>query len=357
MDNEEEKVTKELSSSDKKCPTCGSELSFDPSTKKLKCCSCGNFYEFDLVLSNEKHDLDLEQQNISTENWAKESKLVKCNSCGANIMINGLAITQECPYCGSKYIVETKEVPGLKPDCVVPFAFNQEDAKVKFKQKIKGKFFVPHKLKKEFSEAEVKGIYIPAFSFDGETFSHYTGTVQIAKQVKTKDGYRTVYETRPISGTYSYDYCNLLIESSTQIDDSQLSSIIPYNLHESYAYNNDFLRGYYVEQYVDTIKTCHDLAVNKVASDIKSGIGSKHSGTVTSLFVDTNYSNEKYNYQLLPLYYVSFKYKDKQYTALMNGQTGKVGKGLPISKLKVTFVVIIVLILAALVVYFIMKSE
>lgn len=356
MENEEV-VTKELASSDKKCPTCASELSFDPKTKKLKCCSCGNTYEFDQVLNNDKHDLNLEEQSISTKEWANESKLVKCSSCGANIMINGLAITQECPYCGSKYIVETNEVPGLKPDCVVPFAFDQEDAKIKFKSKIKGKFFVPHKLKKEFKDADIKGIYIPAFSFDGETRSTYHGTVQVSKQVKTKNGYKTVYETRPISGTYDYDYCNLLVESSTQINNEQLSSITPYNLHESYSYNNDFLRGYYVEQYVDTIKDCHSVAESRVSSDIKSGISRKYTGTVTSLFVDTHYSNEKYNYQLLPLYYVSFLYKEKRYTALMNGQTGKVGKGLPISKLKVALVVFVVLVLIALVVFFIMKSE
>ena len=57
MENEEV-VTKELASSDKKCPTCASELSFDPKTKKLKCCrsllktSRTYYRQFLLVIEN-----------------------------------------------------------------------------------------------------------------------------------------------------------------------------------------------------------------------------------------------------------------------------------------------------------------
>ena len=43
----------------------------------------------------------------------------------------------------------------------------------------------------------------------------------------------------------------------------------------------------------------------------------------------------------MPVYTFEFMYKDKKYITYMNGQTGKVGSGLPISKVKVAFGIIL----------------
>ena len=91
---------KELTSSSSKCANCGSELFFDPKSKGLKCNSCGSIFNFPITVSNEKHDLNLSKQSFDTDNWAEENKMVKCQTCGATVVVNGLALTQECPYCG-----------------------------------------------------------------------------------------------------------------------------------------------------------------------------------------------------------------------------------------------------------------
>ena len=340
---------KEIESTSSKCPSCGSELNFDPKSQGMKCVSCGSKFEFPLIVENNKHDLDLESQSVSTDEWASESKVVHCQTCGASVIASGLAVTQVCPYCGSKYVIQKDELPGIKPDYVVPFLIDKEDAALKFKNGIKKKFFVPSGLKKLFKAEEIKGIYIPAFAFDANTKSTYDGILTRTKTISTKNGTKVVTESFPIHGTYDFDYMNLLIESSTQLDDSQLESLLPYNLDKSCKFDSRFLMGYYVEHYNDAISKCYKLANKKIDRKIESGILSKYSYSgVTCLNVNTSRFDEKYNYQLLPIYYVSYTYKKKKYSTYMNGQTGKVGKGLPVSAAKVSLCVIIALVIIAL---------
>ena len=87
---------------------------------------------------------------------------------------------------------------------------------------------------------------------------------------------------------------------------------------------------------------------------IKSRILSRYNyDTVASYEQKTVFKDEKYSYYILPTYQVSYDYKGKKYTTFMNGETGKVGSGLPKSPVKITFfVLMIIAIIVALVVLF-----
>ena len=349
-----DKESKTLSTSSAKCKNCGSELMFDPESKSLKCDSCGSLFPFEIIKDNSKHPLDLTSQTKSTEAWSKESKMVKCKNCGAEVVITGLAVTQNCPYCASEYVVEMDELPGIKPDCVIPFNITKKDAGARFANGIKKKFFVPNRFKKTPPIEKIKGLYIPSFNFDAKTSTTYDGKLARNKTVKTKNGTKTVTETFYIRGTHAFNYEDLLIESSNRVDDADLHKILPYNINESCKFDDDFLRGFYVEHYVDTIDKCYKLAKDKVEAIIKNQILSKYTYSyVVSFNQNTVAYDEKYNYQLLPLYLVQCDYHNKKYNVLMNGQTGKVGKGLPISPVKVTIVTLIgVLLIIGLIVLF-----
>jgi len=73
-----------------------------------------------------------------------------------------------------------------------------------------------------------------------------------------------------------------------------------------------------------------------ITSDIKR----RHrADRVRSLRFDAALSNLTYKYVLLPLWMSHYKYKDKQYEFLVNGQTGKVGGKVPVSAWKIASVV------------------
>ena len=79
--------------------------------------------------------------------------------------------------------------------------------------------------------------------------------------------------------------------------------------------------------------------LKSLLSKIKSSILSEYNYTnVVKLDINTSYLDRKYSYTLLPVYTIEYEYKKKKVINIMNGQTGRIGKGLPVSPLKVSSV-------------------
>ena len=60
------------------------------------------------------------------------------------------------------------------------------------------------------------------------------------------------------------------------------------------------------------------------------------------------------NYALLPVWFLSYKYRNKYYYFAMNGQTGEVAGQLPVSPVKKVMVFFIVLAILAVITRFIL---
>ena len=340
-----------LKASNKKCKNCGGDLIFNPDTQKLDCEKCGSQFDFTMIKYLDKNAYVRGIANQDTHAWASETKKMKCETCGADIELYGLNITSKCPYCESNYVTNIDDLPGLKPEAVIPFKFNEEDALVTFQQGIKKKFLVPSSFKKKLPKSNILGVYVPTFNFDMDTFTRYSGVLEREVRVKRGKEYVTKIERFNISGTQDMIHRNYVIESSDNINDKQITSLLPYDFNESYKYDENFIRGHRAKHYEDNLDKCHDLAKSKIDEAIKQFILKKYDySRVVSFNANTTYSNEKYVYKLLPLYNFVFDYHKKQYTVVMNGQSGKVGKGLPISPLKISILVLLILIAIALLV-------
>lgn len=345
MENQEKKV---LSSSTTKCSNCGASIRYSPKVNNLACESCGSVYEFEKSKDFVKQPLN-DEALIADDNktWANESKVFKCESCGAEVVLNSLEFSQNCPYCGNNHVSETTNLPGIKPHCVVPFAFDEETALEKFKAGVKKKFFVPGAFKKNIPRNNIHAIYTPVFSFDVKTRTSYSGVLTESYTVKNSDGSTTTkYRRFNISGTKDINYTDYIVESSSKFNNFQIESILPYNFNGAYKFDNNFIQGYVVEHYQDSLDKCFEFAKENMQYDIKRKILSSYSySSVESFDMNVDYSNEKYLYRLVPTYLFEFKYKEKNYKALMNGQTGKLGTGLPKSKLKIALCIILPLLL------------
>src|SRR4030042_2886686 len=71
--------------------------------------------------------------------------------------------------------------------------------------------------------------------------------------------------------------------------------------------------------------------------------------TQRNLRVQTQFSDLTYKHVLLPLWIASYRYSNKVYSFMVNGQTGKVQGEAPISVWKGLLTVLIVLFLLALI--------
>ena len=361
MSEENKKI--KVNSTNDKCKNCGGNLTFDPASQDLHCPNCDSHFPFDKSQKTIKHNLSEGKINDdvrSHDEWASSMKMVKCDTCGAEIMLSGLSMSARCPYCGSDYVSESKSLPGLKPDEVIPFMFNQDSACELFIKGMKKKFFAPSKLKKKLPEGTIQGIYVPTFTFDADTFTSYKGRLYNNKTYHDSKGRtQTRREYFNISGNQNCSHYDIVIESSSRINDKQMSGILPYNFDGEYEYDSNFIRGYSIEHYNDSLNISFEKSKSKMAAEIRRAILRKYDyDGVDYLNLNTSYNNEKYSYRILPIYSFNILWKKKNYMIFMNGQTGKVGNQYPKSVLKITaLVLIIITIVVGLFILFIFGSN
>lgn len=344
-------MPKKVKAEDIKCKNCGGELIFDPKTQDLLCENCNSTLSFEKSQEYEKHSINDDQTSlVEYKKWIEENKFISCENCGANIILNKFEFSQKCPYCGSPFVVESNNLPGLKPDTVIPFMFDEETAAKKFRDGVKNKFLVPKTFKKQLPWNKVLGFYIPSFCFDARSFSTYVGTISKTEQINGK----MHTKTRMISGKKSLFHENVTVEASSKLSQWQLSSLLPYNHSKSFKFDENFIRGYVVEHYDTSLEDSVKSSQNIMHQEIRSSILRDYRyDFVSSLNIDSTYSDEKFLYKLLPVYKFEYEYKGKKCETFMNGQTGKIGSGLPKSGLKITFLIIIpILIIIASIVCF-----
>ena len=324
----ESKVLKSISA---KCDNCGSAMAFDPNSQNLRCDKCESIKLLPKTKRNEKHNIE-EANGKKRTFWTVENKILKCDTCGAQLILNNLEYSGICPYCGSNYVSEIKNLPDFTPDIIVPFTFDRDEAQRRFIIQVKHKFFVPTACKKNLKPEEIKGTYIPAFSFDAFVNANYSG--RLAKT--GKDG----SEHFSIKGNHKAEFKDLLIENSSKITQANLKSILPYDTSKAYDFSESFILGYVVEHYEQAFKSCCDLAVQEMEKQVKEQILKKYDYNIVESFnLNCDISNKKYYYGLVPIYQINFNYKDKKYNILMNGQSGKIGGKFPRSGFKIFLVV------------------
>ena len=328
-----------MSSTGDNCNSCGGELKYYPYEENLRCIRCGNVYEFKKSKDILQHYINGTHNEKEYRAWIKQNKFLKCDSCGAQVMLDKYGMANTCPYCGNHYVATTASLPGLKPDAIIPFKFNEETAVSRFKSAVQNRFFVPNDFKRNIPTKKVYGVYVPAFSFDADSTTHYSG--RIGSDEGAIMAYRVDDELEfgnNISGSINCKHREILVETSTKLTDYDINNLQPFEFSEAYAYNQKFIVGYSVEYYQETINHCLNIAKNKMNNEIRYAISKKHDEKIADLSTNTTYTNQKYSYYLLPIYNLEYEYKGKKWITSMNGQTGRINDNLPVSKVKVSFI-------------------
>ena len=343
---EEETLKVDAHASNAKCANCGSNLKFDPNSGCLKCASCGSTFEIKKSVSFENHPMKGFKEDFGSHTkWANSERVVKCDTCGANVSAKGLNMTTACEYCKNDYVLDIKEVEGIKPDAIVPFKFGPKEAAEYYQKGIKKKFFAPSAFKKKVPDSSVHGFYAPVFLFDNKTVTKYSGLLE--QRITTSDGKggtTTTYISIPISGVYDLDFKDYVFETCSHISKNDINGLLPYSFEGCCDYNADMLRGFEAESYADSLADCYAAAKKDMEAVIKQRILSQYSYTDVKWFkASTAYDDEEFTYRFLPIYVLDFIWKNKQYHNYVNGQTGKIGRGYPKSALKITILVLLIL--------------
>jgi predicted RNA-binding Zn-ribbon protein involved in translation (DUF1610 family) len=129
----------EVNTAMNKCKGCGGEMKYDIESTDLKCERCGTTMDFDEGGAVLRRAMTQEIVN-SHEQW-KEGAVSRCDNCGAKAVVDRKSLSKCCAFCGSSKIVSIEELPGVKPDSVIPFQITKDTARQRFIKWLKSRFF------------------------------------------------------------------------------------------------------------------------------------------------------------------------------------------------------------------------
>lgn len=364
MENTQEK--KEIQNTDKfPCKGCGGNMVYDPESSSLSCPYCGSKIEIAGQKGNIK-EYDFEDaENKALENWGVETRVIKCGSCGAETVLEANKTAQFCAFCGSSHIVNNDKTVGIAPESLIPFKISEKSAKQSFKQWIGKRFFAPKAVKSEHQMQRLKGVYIPSWTYDSDTFSTYTGeggtyyyvqetrwVEENGKQVAKTENVRKI-RWWPTSGRYTRSFDDIPVPASKQIDRGLMERLEPFDRNELVHYKPEYLSGFFAERYSVGLKEGWAEACEVIDREINDGVVKQiNADEVRNLDINTICSNIKFKLTLLPIWVSAFVYKNKTYTFLVNGQTGKVEGKYPLSAIKIILTVLLGLGIIGAVAYF-----
>lgn len=349
------------------CSSCGAALTYCAGLQKLKCQYCEG--EFDIDASR-VHGETLEvslTELVAMKPRPKESapRVLECDQCGASTSVDGLRTTGRCAFCASELVQEKDASPDkIEPVAVLPFKVERETAVKSFRSWVSGLWFRPNDLKTMAKVAAIEGVYTPFWTFDASAHSRWRGEAghhyYVTEEYRDSEGKtrtRQVQKTRWewASGEHFGEYDDILVCGSKGLSPDLLRRLEPYDTQTSLVnYDLRFLAGWAAEEYAvapsqawtagkqDILNREYHSCANLVPGD-----------THRNLQVSTELGAETGKHLLLPVWVAAYRYGDKSYRFLVNGETGKVSGEAPYSWWKIFFAVLAVVI----VVFLLMASK
>ncbi|QNO16029.1 hypothetical protein HYG86_15270 [Alkalicella caledoniensis] len=331
------------------CPSCGANIKFKPSEQSMVCPYCDNKIDIEKEMEDIKEHCFRSALENATPDWGTEKKVIHCDSCGADTVLDSNIASQFCPFCGSSHIIQDNKCSsGIAPETLIPFRVGKKDAEKSFLKWIKKRHFAPNALKHQYISHRLEGVYVPYWTYDSQTFSSYTaqaGTYYYVTETHwvTRDGKqqqvtRQVRKTRwrHTSGNYSSFFDDVLINGSSHVNHKIINKVQPFNLKELVHYKPEFLSGFITEKYSIGLKEGWSAAREEIDSSIRSGVTNQIAADeVRALSIKTQYNDITFKHLLLPVWISSYTYKGKLYQFMVNGQSGRVEGEAPISPWKV----------------------
>ena len=340
------------------CSSCGNQLRYNAEIKKLKCDYCGNIEDLDRR-SDQIVENDLNSFLKSVPRFVPEKNdqsVFDCSNCGAKFTLPSSTVNVDCAFCGSKNVnKEAFEHNYIQPAGIAPFEVTDGQALDFFKAWIKKGWFHPNKLKKIAKADAIHGIYIPSWTFDANSHSSWSGqagyyyyvteTYTVNGETRTRQVQKVRWVSR--NGQFNNSFDDVLVSASKGLSQEYLSKVEPFRLYKAINFNPKLLVGWESEIYGIELNHGYTTAEGKMDAANRSKASSALGGdTQRGLRVNSTYSDQTFKLLLLPLWMASYTFNGKQFSFVVNGQTGKVHGKKPISAWKIFFLILTIAAIA-----------
>jgi hypothetical protein len=287
----------------------------------------------------------VDAEPVTAEAVETPQKHIECQTCGAQITTDLDQRSYTCPFCDSTYVTENIEVEAGRspPEFVIGFAITPDQALERFRQWLReNSLFRPGDLAMAQIEGKLRGVYLPFWRFTMRSHSRwsaqigeywyrtetYTTTVNGKRVTRT----RQVRETEwwSLGGQHHLYHRDYLVSGSKGLPQGEALRIGPFNLPALKRYEPFYIAGWITEEYSIDQQQAMTLCREEFQRRERQAIAAFLPGdTHSDLRVSTTFSDPTSDLCLLPVYLLSYRYQEKVYRFLLNGQTGRVAGDKP----------------------------
>lgn len=342
-----------------KCPGCGDNLTYDVKSKLMFCNSCGEFYPIDEAKTNVKFeakpdektetetDAEFEGDRKGKDNLNSdydynpnymEVNIFHCSSCGAEIMTNDVEVSKFCAYCGQSTIVFDRVSKELRPDVILPFRLTKQEAI----NRVLNRFLKAKCIADEIENISVDsvyGIYMPYWLYD------------VWAQLGVKGDFKCNKTTYHLDEVGDKEM-TVSLDASKRLNDDISLLLNPFPTDEVEEFDSAYLSGFYADRfdvsYEKRKSDAEDVITDILEEELiegKPGVPTKQMrdtyGEVYKTFrvnQITRYAKrcdiKNIRYAFLPVYFITFRIKEKLVNILVNGAGGKVIGSVPVDEEK-----------------------
>ena len=259
-----------------------------------------------------------------------------CPQCGGSIYSTDESVNGFCSYCGSSLMLQSRMARMPQPKKITPFRIDKNACKEAYKKFVGKSFYVPKEFKDEQALEKFRGIYMPYWIYD----MSLSGEVNLKGTKSYRRGNYVYTEHYKCLANIDSYYRGLSYDASSSFDDYFSEGIAPFDAHAMVDFNANYMAGYYA----DMQDVANQVYVSDASGFIQSQIFNniKNGRCFPGVSVDSNQQSgisprldpgAPY-LAFLPVWFLSYRKKDRVAYAVVNGQTGKIVSDLPIDNKK-----------------------
>lgn len=330
------------------CPNCGANVAYDVSAGGVSCEYCGFVAPVtaDRVGRNaEDFEFTIETLTKARRGWGTERQVLHCDSCGGELSLSEGTLTTTCPFCASSQVnVITSQEETLRPRFLVPFKIAPDET-ISLARTWLGKgWYHPNELAENVGVRRFLGVYLPFWTFNTAVDARWRAEVGYQKSERRYNAHTKRWETRTRTvwkwenGRVHLDIDNLLVTGTApnHLSHNIIHQLYPFKLDDLVAYRPDYLAGWQAQAYETTLTEAWEIGKKTIRGKAKKACYQRiTSNQVRNFTMSADFADESWRYILLPVYLAAYRFEDKVFQVMVNGQTGVVAGSKPVAWWKI----------------------
>jgi len=331
-----------------KCRFCGGAIAYSTSEGELTCPYCGKSQRIEAeAVGQTAAEYEFTEETLARARygWGEERVELACEACGSVVAVAPNSLTDTCAFCGSHRVLARNAAGDiLRPTALIPFTIDREHLQARVNEWLGRGWMHPSALRGAGGLRELTGVYLPHWTFDTHARAEWRAEVGHLRTERYRQGgewkTRTTIEWRWQSGSVALPVDDLLIPGTGKVSQVILEKVAPFDLDSLVTYDPGYLAGWQAKIYDVTLPEAWSKAKNQIREQIKgkcyADTGSTH---VRSFRMSVDFDEEHWRHVLLPVYLASYKFQDRTFQIMVNGQSGAVAGQKPVEWLRVWLVI------------------